>query len=176
MNYYFYKYSETDIKKQRAIARCLFKYALEKDFGITGVNYLKDERGKPYIPNSNLHMSISHCRAGAACVIADIPVGIDVEEISRIKLKIARRICTENELALLQNAEDKQDFLCRLWVLKEAYSKLTGKGFAEKFNTIDTTDNKNLFAEKRDGVYVGISFKSDSYFDFEEKGLINECN
>ncbi|MCL2697394.1 MAG: 4'-phosphopantetheinyl transferase superfamily protein [Oscillospiraceae bacterium] len=161
MNYYFYKCNETDIKKQRALARCLFKR-------ITGVDYIKDERGKPFIPNSKLHMSISHCRAGIAFIISNEPVGIDIEEISRMNIRIARRICTKSELALLEDTEDKQDLLCRFWVLKEAYSKLTGKGLAEVFRTIDTTKIKNLYTFKREAdgslpaAYIGIAATSDS--------------
>jgi len=165
MKYYFYKYSETDIEKQRALARCLFRYALEKDYGITGVDYIKGERGKPYIPNSNLHMSLSHCRACIACIIANEPVGIDVEEISRMNLKFARRICTPSELELFNARDDvlgvpKEEFLCRLWVMKEAYSKLTGKGFSQGFSTINTIENKQLYAIKHEDVYIGIATSS----------------
>lgn len=147
--------NEPDIKKQRASARCLFER-------VTGVSYIKDSRGKPYIPDSKLHMSISHCKAGIAFIIAEEPVGIDVEEISRMNIKIARRICTESELKLLENTEDKQELLCKFWVLKEAYSKLTGKGLAEGFNTIDTINNKELYAIKRGEVFIGIATSSDS--------------
>jgi len=156
MKYYFYKYNETELEKQRAKARCLFKL-------VTGAEYAKDERGKPYITGSNLHVSLSHCKAGIACIVAEEPVGIDVEEISRMNLKITRRICTENELKLLENTEDKQELLCRFWVLKEAYSKLTGKGLAEKFNTIDTIkglESGKFHAERKGGVYIGIATSS----------------
>jgi phosphopantetheinyl transferase len=153
MNYYFHKCNEPDIKKQRALARCLFKR-------VAGVDYIKDERGKPYIADSKLHMSISHCKAGIAFIIADEPVGIDVEEVSRMKSSIARRICTPDELELLENTEDKQDLMCRFWVLKEACSKLTGKGLVEGFNTINTIDNDKLYAIKRGEVYIGIATSS----------------
>jgi phosphopantetheinyl transferase len=159
MKYYFYECNETSIEKQRALARCLFKYA-------TGLSdYAKDERGKPYIPNNQPgnpapHMSISHCRAGVACIIAEEPVGIDVEEISRMNLKIARRICTPDELKLIEEAENKQEFLCRLWVMKEAYSKMTGNGFLQGFSTINTIENKQLYAIRKDDVYIGIAATS----------------
>ncbi|MDR2558948.1 MAG: 4'-phosphopantetheinyl transferase superfamily protein [Oscillospiraceae bacterium] len=156
MKYYFYKCNETELEKQRASARCLFRK-------IAGADYIKDERGKPFIPDSNQHMSISHCRAGIAFIIAAEPVGIDVEEISRMDIKIARRICTQNEIKLLENTKNKQEMLCRFWVLKEAYSKLTGKGFAEKFNTIDTVKNKNLYAIRRGEVYIGIATSSSNF-------------
>jgi phosphopantetheinyl transferase len=156
MKYYFYECNEPDIKKQRALARCLFK-------SVSGVDYVKDERGKPHFPkssDSDLHMSISHCKGGIAFIIADEPVGIDVEEISRMNLKISRRICTENELKLLENAEDNQELLCKLWVLKEAYSKLTGKGLSQGFNTIETAGNDKLLTIKRGDVYIGIATSS----------------
>jgi phosphopantetheinyl transferase len=155
MRYYFLKCSESELAKQREKVRLLYEFALKNEYGITDVPYVKDERGKPYIPGYNLHMSISHCKAGVSCIIADVPVGIDVEEISRFDIKIARKICTENELLLLNKADNKQDFLCRLWVLKEAYFKMTGTGFSK----IDAA-GENFYAIKKDGepsLYIGIT-------------------
>ena len=154
----FLECNETELKKQREAALLLYNYALEKETGIKGVPYVKDERGKPYIPNSKLHISISHCRKGIACIISDSPVGIDVEEASRMNLKIAKRICTPDELLLLENAENKQEYLCRLWVLKEAYSKMTGQGMAVGFSSVNTTKS-GFYAKKRNGepsLFVGI--------------------
>ncbi|MCL2018330.1 MAG: 4'-phosphopantetheinyl transferase superfamily protein [Oscillospiraceae bacterium] len=165
MNFYFFKCNETELKRQRAFAGCLFKYALEKEKGITDVGYVKDERGKPYIPGTDIHMSLSHCKAGIVCVIADFPVGIDIEEVSRINLRIASKICTENELSFIENTQNKQELLCRFWVLKEAYSKLTGQGFSAGFCGIDTLEglkSRRFHTIKKDGeppLYVGLALE-----------------
>jgi phosphopantetheinyl transferase (holo-ACP synthase) len=153
MKYYFMNCREPDLAGQRELARVLFRFALEKEAGITGVDYAKDERGKPYIPGVNLHVSISHCKAGIACVISEHPVGIDVEEVSRINPRIARKICTPEELALLENAEDKQKYLCELWVLKEACFKMTGQWTAAENSRIIKRSGEPL-------LYIGIASES----------------
>jgi 4'-phosphopantetheinyl transferase len=150
MDYYFYS-TTVSSADQTALAREFFKTS-------TGYDYVKDERGKPYIPNSDLHMSISHCSAGIVCIVADFPVGIDVEIISRMNLRIATKVCTPNELTALESAENPQELLCRMWVLKEAEFKRTG----QSITAIDTTaDVYNFYAEKKDGnpsLYVGIAY------------------
>ena len=166
------KLKTPESKRLCILAYYLYMFALMKEKGLTGVGFIKDARGKPVIPGFDFHMSLSHCKAGIACVISDFPIGIDVEEISRITLAIAGKICCREELALLEKANDKREFLCKAWVLKEAYSKLTGNGFSEGFSEINTlarAGDKFFYAKKNDGagnsesplrtppLYVGIA-------------------
>jgi|GEM_PF-2306835 len=162
------------LKNHESVKLCvlaykLYQFALFKEKGIEDLDFIKDKCGKPIITeHNNLHISLSHCKSGIACVVSDFPAGIDVEEISRFNpetvRKIADRICTENELLLLEKALNKQELLCGMWVLKEAYSKLTGKGLSEVFSKIETTQNSfpnvHFYAKKRGGkppVYIGIA-------------------
>ena len=147
MNYYFTE-GHKELKAQKDAAEALFRHALNAGYGITGAGYKKDECGKPYIPNTGLYLSISHSKAGVACIIAEFPVGIDIEEISRFKPEHARKICTPAELALLEEAEDKQDFLCRLWTLKEANFKAFGEFKAPE---------KHFYSIKRSNTYISIA-------------------
>ena len=87
-------------------------------------------RGKPYFPDSPHYFSISHTKRRAVCALSDKPVGVDVEETDRqIDLRLADKILSPAELRRYETAEDKRLALLRLWVLKEAYAKLTGRGW-----------------------------------------------
>ena len=87
------------------------------------------ERGKPYFAEGPWHFSISHTKNHAFCVLADVPVGLDAEEMDRdIRLELAPKILSAGELAQFQAAEDPWLTLLRFWVLKEAQGKLSGQG------------------------------------------------
>ena len=86
-------------------------------------------RGKPCFHDDPRHFSISHTLHHAFCCVSEKNVGIDAEEIGRkIDPRLAQRYLSPGELARLEAAADKGDALLRLWVLKESYSKLTGRG------------------------------------------------
>jgi len=87
------------------------------------------ERGKPYFEGSDLHFSISHTKRHAFCTLAQVPVGIDAEEMDRkIDLRLADKILSPDEKRRFYEASDQRLALLRLWVLKEASVKRTGEG------------------------------------------------
>ena len=84
--------------------------------------------GKPYFADSPWHFSISHTEHHAFCVLSDVPVGIDAEEMDRrIRLDMAPKILSQRELAQFHAAEDPRLALLQFWVLKEAQAKLNGE-------------------------------------------------
>ena len=121
-------------------------------------------RGKPYFPESDLHFSISHTRRHAFCCVSHRNVGIDAEEIGRdIDLRLADRLLSPYEKAFFDAAENKQDCLLRLWVLKESYAKLTGRGFGDYLkDTAFSPDDPAL--QEIDGCYVAVLEGEDHAF------------
>lgn len=98
-------------------------------FGAPMPPILKAERGKPYFLGNPVYFSITHTPRHVFCALSDQPVGIDAEEQDRqIRQELAKKILSPNELARYEKAADKNDFLLRLWVLKEALGKCTGEG------------------------------------------------
>lgn len=85
--------------------------------------------GKPFFADAPLHFSISHTKNYVFCVVSDVPVGIDAEELDRdINLALAEKILSPRELLQFQQAEDPRLALLKFWVLKEAQGKCTGEG------------------------------------------------
>lgn len=88
------------------------------------------DRGKPYFVTGDLHFSVSHTKTQVFCVLSDRPVGIDAEGIDReIDLCLADKILSPAEKHRYDATPDKRTALLRFWVLKEAYAKLTGRGW-----------------------------------------------
>ena len=87
------------------------------------------DRGKPYFVGSNWHFSISHTKRRVFCVLSEVPVGMDAEEIDRdINLHLADKVLSPAEKAQFEAAADKRIALLKFWVLKEAAAKLSGLG------------------------------------------------
>lgn len=94
----------------------------------------RTESGKPYFPaHPKLHVSLSHSGTQAMCVLADCPVGCDVEKLGPWKPKIAAHFFAPEEQALFPDLPDdaaRSDLFYRLWTLKESYIKAIGTGLA----------------------------------------------
>lgn len=102
----------------------------------------RTEKGKPFIKNANFHISISHSGNFAAVVTHSSPVGLDIEELRRVDLRVVQRVCSESDKKLL----DKKDFdlsFLKIWTAKEAYFKMLGTGIINpqsvSYNDINAT-------------------------------------
>ena len=104
--------------------------------------FLAHKKGKPYASGLKVEFNVSHSENMVVCAISDKPIGIDVEKLRPVDLKIAKRICTEEELEyLFGHPAEEGDFkvtndpllilrFFKLWTAKEAYGKLLGTGLA----------------------------------------------
>jgi phosphopantetheinyl transferase len=86
-----------------------------------------DEHGKPYLVNSDTHISLSHSYDYAAVIVSKTKkVGIDIELIKH-KIKLIRhKFLSDIELAQKQIG-DNTDGLYVCWCAKEAIYKWHGK-------------------------------------------------
>ena len=114
------------------------------------------KQGKPYFPNSTLHFSISHTKNHAFCCLSEKNVGIDAEETDRtVSPALANKVLSETEKTRYAAASDKNAALLRLWVLKEAYAKLLGKGLGDYLYQTDF-DPEDPRVQIIDGCYVAV--------------------
>ena len=87
-----------------------------------------DSSGRPYLSGAELYVSIAHSGEMAICAISENPVGIDVERIKPINLKLINKVCTEREKAYVEKAQDPSLSFLEIWTAKEAYFKKHGTG------------------------------------------------
>ena len=114
------------------------------------------EQGKPYFPQEPMHFSISHTKNHAFCCLCRENVGIDAEEMDRkVSPALADKVLSATEKARYEASSDKNAALLRLWVLKEAYAKLLGKGLGDYLYKTDF-DPDDPRVRIIDGCYVAI--------------------
>lgn len=117
-----------------AKAYLLLKNGLKEAYGITGnpvFEYVKHE--KPVLRDyPDIHFNLSHCRRGIMCVIDDMPIGCDIEEIeSTLDIDLCHVCFNDNEVAGITSAADSCVAFTKLWTMKEAVLKLTGDGISD---------------------------------------------
>lgn len=138
------------------LGELLAKYAIKKHFGIpvSKQHFLKAGHGKPYLKGySGIHFNISHSGEYVVCAVSDAPVGIDIQIIGEYKDRVAKRICTADELLQLEN---NGEYFTRLWTQKEAVLKLYGTGFADS-NIKECLKNSNIETFKYDNCFITVA-------------------
>ena len=88
-----------------------------------------NEHGKPFFEDGPF-FSISHCKEAIAVVVAEEPVGIDVESIRKADDSLIERVMNEQERDQLRGVEGvlRDRLFTRLWTQKEAIVKALGIG------------------------------------------------
>lgn len=102
------------------------------------------DKGKPYIENlKNVHYNISHSGHYVVCAVAPYEIGIDVERVRKVNLRIAERFFSEPEINDLMscNEEDRMHYFITLWTIKESYLKAIGRGLTQHLNSFTIIKN-----------------------------------
>lgn len=117
-------------REQSLRAYMLLQQLLKEEYGITEPPIFRElENGKPVIiGHEDIHFNMSHCKYAVACAISNKPIGIDIERIQeKVNESLAVYVLNEKEL------EDiTPEKFTRLWTMKEAVVKLTGRGITGK--------------------------------------------
>lgn len=133
---YAVSYSESfPTKKEEAayqhlLGRKLLFWAMEQEYGgdSSRLSIEKGEHGKPHFANHPAQFSISHCQGSVCCALSRHEIGADIEILREYDTRIARRVCTGDELDLLENSPCPDKAFTVLWTLKESRMKLSGEG------------------------------------------------
>ena len=123
---------------RREDAYALLAYAARRRWGLEQLPAIaRSEGGKPYFPtHPGYHFNISHSGTYALCALDDAPVGVDMEVVRPHHPKLAQRICSEEELAWLENQPNRARALLALWTAKESRVKCTGTGLTVPLRSI----------------------------------------
>lgn len=156
MNEYRLAWERLEGRSGHEVGRLLLAWLYREETGSEMPEIAIGEWGKPYFLDSPLHFSISHTKKHVFCVLASRSIGIDAEEKDRkIKLRLADKILSPSERLRFDGAADREDALLRLWVLKEAFVKLTGRGLQGYPNRTDFAPEDGRILEI-DGCYVAV--------------------
>lgn len=101
---------------------------------------IKGKMGKPSLKEyPQIHYNLSHSKGIVACIVSDTECGIDCEKVREYRPNVAKRVFSERELKMFDEADDSEKDLIffRLWTLKEAYVKAIGIGISYPMNTVE---------------------------------------
>lgn len=143
------------VKAERTLAYTTLLCALRAFYSIDGARIERNKYGKPYLADSNIHISLSHSDGSVAVCLSDEgEVGIDIQSeidercAERLKnrffsgfeaksddLSVKYYFCSisENE-AILQSIDrpkNADDRFTAKWAYAEALMKLHGRGFVD---------------------------------------------
>ena len=161
------KIDNLSLKKNKYLSlgvEILVKKACE-DFGI---DYLSEdiifnEHGKPSFKNSKYFFNTSHSGNFAFCVISDVEVGCDIEEIKEYKERVAERFFTNKERKYIELSSNKDEMFYRLWTLKESYTKCIGKGLSIPLNSFELDNSGNNIVINGQSEFQFIEAKYENY-------------
>lgn len=115
-------------------AEVLLHEGLVQLFGISDhLRLAKGDHGKPILLDyDDIHFNLSHSGNFVVCILNTQSVGIDIQQMDRMNIKIAKRFFHPGEVDWLLSLPDKyqKQGSCELWSIKESYMKYTGKGFS----------------------------------------------
>jgi 4'-phosphopantetheinyl transferase len=150
-------------KLQTVAGELLARYAVGQYLGnpVQEINLVFGEKGKPHISNlSDVHFNISHSGHYVVCAVAPKEIGIDVERIRSVNLRIAERFFSPSEISDLMalGEEARMHYFITLWTIKESYLKAIGRGLTQHLNsfTIIRTGDSYLLTGNHEAEGYGI--------------------
>lgn len=125
--------------RERILAWLLFVYVVGYEKMKT-LNIQRTALGKPYsAADSQFYFNISHCESACACIISDVPCGVDIEKKFGLRESMIRKICHPDEYDILCtfSYEVQEMQLRALWSLKESYVKMDGRGLGYGVDSVN---------------------------------------
>lgn len=116
----------------------LLRLGLLQKYGINEAAMFKfGKHKKPFLKDyPHIFFSLSHSDNVVACAISDSVIGVDVQIISPIEKKLAKRVLTESEYLEFEKSKVPDDYFCKVWTVKESYLKKTGDGITKELREI----------------------------------------
>ncbi|MEC7815571.1 MAG: 4'-phosphopantetheinyl transferase superfamily protein [Pseudomonadota bacterium] len=113
---------------------------------------------------AGLHLSLSHSHGLTACAVATGPIGLDLEPADRRTdwARVAKRWFTPVEQAWLFQDNDPSAFL-KVWTLKEAWLKATGRGIAGNLQTLEVRRGFELYGDQADQTWQASCFYVEGF-------------
>lgn len=122
-------------KRQKIAADMLCRQMLGEADGIDPADIIikKSGNGKPYAENSSYKFSISHCGNLVVCAVSKNEIGVDIEKIRNVRLKMADKFACESEIKYIG---EKLERFFEIWTLKEAFFKCKSTGLGADIKSV----------------------------------------
>ena len=123
-----------------------------------------DEKGKPVCVNEpTFHFNLSHSGMYAVCAVSNKAVGVDIQQVKKIDLAIAKRFFLPEEYERIQGALPmlQAEYFCKIWAGKESYLKYTGLGMKQMMNSFLVDIEKGNVYDRKKNQVIPIKYYSD---------------
>lgn len=157
------KFRHEQGRRLSVLAYRLLKQGLLEEYGI-GENpvFEYNEYGKPslIVGHPGIYFNLSHCREAAMCAVSDRPVGVDVESLRPVREGLLRYTMNEAEQRLIASAANPGVAFIRLWTMKEATLKLSGRGISNNMkDVIDTEKIRYTTVDRQRYIYTVCEYR-----------------
>ncbi len=131
-----------------------------------------DSMGKPYLLSHAAQFSLSHSGMYAACVIDELPIGIDIQEMDREITDMHYKILTAQELEFLTqypSEQERQTCFFKIWSAKESYMKAIGSSMLQA---------KKIAVADQNGLYTSLTQATGTFYFYHllmEKYTLSIC-
>lgn len=126
------------------------------------ISYIKN--GKPVcISDEAFHFNLSHSGEYVACAVSEGAVGLDIQQVKKVDLLIAKRffLPEEYELILKAQPKDQPEIFCRLWAGKESYMKYTGDGMTQMMNSFKVDMEESYIYDGKKNIKIPVRWYTD---------------
>lgn len=80
--------------------------------------------------------NLSHSGEWTVLALSNGEVGVDIQQVKPVDMRLATRFFTESEQTEIENAgENAQELFYRIWTIKESYLKALGVGLSRPLNS-----------------------------------------
>jgi 4'-phosphopantetheinyl transferase len=144
-------------RRTSAAAYLLLCEGLQREYGISEKPVFEyGEHGKPgIVGHPDIHFNMSHCREAAICVLSDRPVGVDVESVREFKDSLVNYTMNDHEAEQIRLAIRPDVEFIRLWTMKEAVLKQSGRGIIDNMKgVLENLSSQPTTVVSRDERYV----------------------
>lgn len=143
-----------DDRARHASARLLVKRAAAEFYGVPAqavrvVPDVGEHAGRPLLVVAGVaqpfHVSIAHAGGVVVVAFADVPVGVDVEQVAPMAGVVDSEIVwSATELSALASEPEacRLELACDWWTAKEAALKAVGRGIVEDLTAVDAADSE----------------------------------
>ena len=115
------------------------------------VQFRVDTSGKPYLlENDQVQFNISHAGDWVLISLADVAVGVDVEQVRpsfRYEAVLSHSFSAEEQRYVTESADPQQVFF-RLWTRKEALAKGIGTGLLDDLTNLPSLDGNHTLVKQ----------------------------
>lgn len=159
---------------QSLIAFWLLLYALKFNLKITHKLEFFKINGKLHLKfPKNVFFNLSHTNDAAVCALATSEIGVDIETVRPINLNLAKKICCYSELIEFNKISTPNDFLIKLWTIKESYAKMKANSIFYNLQNLNYRNMKNIQSIKLKNYIISISCKTNTKLKIKQVNFKN---